>query len=124
MLAPASPRALTAAERGRQCVTASLTGSGRPLRPCAWRTGANLSLSSGPRPPVKYGAATTAVSIGLRCSAVWHRSPRAITTPPLSRPKQRLATAFYCRPNAPVGAAHISPTSVEMLYPGGLLDGL
>ena len=43
MLAPASPRAPTAGGPGRRCVTASLTGSGRPLRPCAWRTGANLS---------------------------------------------------------------------------------
>src|SRR5262252_5854874 len=118
MLVLASPGAPTAGEPGRQYVMASLIGSGRPLRPCVWRSGANLSPSSGRRPLVRCGAATTAGSIGLRCSAVWHRSPRAITTPLLLLPKPCPTTAFYCRPDASVGtAAGSHNTDGSLFYP-------
>ena len=48
--------------------------------------GRRRSRSSGPRPPGRCGAATTAASTGARCSAAWRPSPRARTTGPSWRP--------------------------------------
>jgi hypothetical protein len=49
---------------------------------------------------------------------VWHRSPRAITTPLLLLPKLRPTTAFYCRPDGSVGAVVGSHnTDGSLFYP-------